>query len=217
MNEYIAETFYYDSNHPVVKRFVANLNKENTQKQQVIDLYVKVRDGWWYDPYSFHTSQNGFKASEIMQRKAGHCLDKSVILIACLRSIGVPARIHLAKVKNHIGVERIIEMLGTDELSPHGYVEVYLEGNWVACTPAFNRSLCEKLQVDVLEFDGENDSIFQAFDQEGGKFMEYLDDFGTFVDFPYDFVMKNLEENYPKFSSLAKQLDVFRLSENKEI
>jgi hypothetical protein len=34
-------------------------------------------------------------------------IDKAIIMIACWRAINIPARLHLGKVKNHIGVEDI--------------------------------------------------------------------------------------------------------------
>lgn len=209
MENYLEETFYYNYNHAAIQEVFKNVEQRGSVKQQAIDLYLHIRDGWLYDPYTFHTSKEDLRAGEIIQRKKGHCLDKSIILISCLRARQIPARIHLSKVRNHIDVERIIEVLGSDELVPHGFVEVWIDGKWGACTPAFNQSLCKKLNVNVLEFDGENDSIFQQYDRGGGKFMEYLEDYGTFVDFPYDFVMQKLEENYPKFKIRKAQSDTF--------
>jgi len=163
METCLKETYYYNFNNIVIQKILKKVNSHQSKKEQAIELYLLVRDGWKYNPLVYHTKKEHFKASEIMQRNGGHCLDKSILLITCLRALGIPAKIHLAKVKNHIGVERIIELLGNDELAPHGYVDVMLNGKWVACTPAFNKSLCDKLGVDVLEFDGENDSIFQPY------------------------------------------------------
>jgi len=134
-----------------------------------------------------------------------------LVLIACLRALGIPSKIHLAKVKNHIGVERIIELLGNDELAPHGYVDLLLNGKWIACTPAFNQSLCKKLGVDVLEFDGENYSIFHAYNTKGDQFMQYLEDYEAFDDFPYDFVMQTLVSHYPKIKTLLQQSSIVNL------
>lgn len=208
----LQETDFFDLSHDVVKDFVKqHLDKQLSEKELAIKLYLAVRDGWRYDAYDYHTSPEGLKASAIMQRDHGHCLDKSIILISCYRAVGLPARLHLAKVKNHIAAERLVERYGTDQMAPHGYVEVFVDGRWVACTPAFNKTLCEMLKVEVLEFDGENDSIFQAFDNESGKFMEYLDDYGSFADFPYDFVIETLEAHYPQFKELRAASPEFHL------
>jgi len=211
MESCLQETYCYNFNNTIVQEFLKKVNQHQSRKEQAIELYLLVRDGWKYNPLVYHTKKEHFIASEIMQREGGHCLDKSIILISCLRALGVPSKIHLAKVKNHIGVERIIELLGNDELAPHGYVEVMLNGKWLACTPAFNKSLCDKLGVDVLEFDGKNNSIFQPYNIKGDQFMQYLEDYGTFEDFPYDFVMQTLLSHYPKIKTLLKQSSVFRL------
>ena len=118
-------------------------------------------------------------------------MEKSIILIACLRALGIPARLHLEKVKNHIAVERLTEKFGSNELTPHGMVNVYLDKKWLKMSPAFNKSLCVKLNVEPLDFDGENNSFLQQYNSEGSRFMEYVDDYGYFDDVPLEFMIKN--------------------------
>ncbi len=195
---YTQETPHYDYSHPSLQKTIKDLNLDGLSlKEKAIKIYLYVRDGWKYNPYKLELNPDNWPASKVMARDYGHCIDKSVLLIALLRAVDIPARIHLVKVRNHIGVERIIEKLGSDELTPHAYVEVYINGKWVGATPAFNAHLCHFLNVAVLEFDGENDSLFQEFDKEGGQFMEYLDDYGHFVDLPIEFIVNNLKEHYP--------------------
>ena len=50
--------------------------------------------------------------------------------------------------------------------------------------PAFNRELCERHGVPPLEFDGLEDSIFQPFNGEGRRYMEYVAFLGSFDDIP---------------------------------
>ena len=88
-------------------------------------------------------------------------------------------------------------MLGTDLLVYHGYCEIYLESKWVAATPAFNRELCEKLNVSPLEFDGRQDSIFQEYDEDAGRFMEYVRDHGSFETLPFEAMTSAWREHYP--------------------
>ena len=98
----------------------------------------------------------------------GHCIDKALLLAACARALGIPAQLHFANVRNHVGTAKLEERLGTDLLVFHGYTELWLDERWVAATPAFNKALCDRLGVAPLEFDGEHDSIFQAYDREAG-------------------------------------------------
>ncbi|NIV15920.1 MAG: transglutaminase, partial [Aliifodinibius sp.] len=90
----------------------------------------------------------------------------------------------------------------------HGYTELHLNGRWVKATPAFNKELCEKLRVAPLEFNGEEDSIFQEYNHEGGKFMEYLHDYGRFPDVPYELFVHELKKHYPHV--FEKQSGKFR-------
>jgi len=124
-------------------------------------------------------------------------VDKAIILIAGLRGLNIPARIRLAKVKNHIAVDKLTETLGTNELTPHGNVEIFLDGKWVKATPAFNKELCKLCNVEPLAFDGAEDSIFQSYNESGKQFMEYIEDYGFFEDVPLDFIIQNLKDNYP--------------------
>ena len=78
-------------------------------------------------------------------------------------------------------------------------------------SPAFNKSLCKKLNVDPLEFDGENSSFLQQYNGEGTLFMEYLDDYGYFEDVPIDFMIRNLKEHYPNIFDTNEKITKFKL------
>lgn len=163
-----------------------------------LKAYHYIRDAWPYNPYRFSLIENDWRASKICTHKTGHCLDKAILLISVLRAKNIPARLGLAKVRNHIAVEDIIEKFGNDVLVPHGYVELYLNGKWVKATPAFNKSLCEKLNVEPLEFDGIHDSLFQAYDSSGTSvFMEYLEDYGAFDHVPLTYMFDLMKDTYP--------------------
>ena len=150
--EYLTPTYYFDYETDEVQGLIGEFKEGGAAPKEIaIGLYLKIRDTWRYDPYHISLLQEGYKASTISKKEKGHCIDKSILLIACLRGMGIPARIHLAKVKNHIGVERLVEKLGTNELTPHGMVNLYLEGKWLKVSPAFNKTLCQKCNVAPLE------------------------------------------------------------------
>ncbi len=173
-----------------------------SEKEKATAVYLKIRDNWRYNPYVISLDEERYKASKIAKKPDGHCVDKAVLLIAALRALGIPARLRLAKVTNHIAVERLTEKFGTNILTPHGMVDVFLEGQWVKATPAFNKELCALNNVAPLEFDGTTDSVFQEYNDDGAQFMEYLEDYGHFPDVPVDFMLKNLEEHYPEVFDL---------------
>lgn len=195
---YLSPTFYFDFENKNIQKLVEEFRSDTlTEKEKIIGLYLKVRDGWRYNPYRISLQKEDYQASKIVEREEGHCIDKAILMIAGARALGIPARIGLAKVKNHIAVEKLVEKIGTNELTPHGNAEVFLSEKWVKATPAFNKELCHLCHVAPLDFDGENDSIFQSYNESGTQFMEYLEDYGSFEDLPYEFILKNIADHYP--------------------
>ena len=75
--------------------------------------------------------------------------------------------------------------------------EIYLNQRWIKLTPAFNIELCQKLSVNVLEFNGAEDAVFQECDLSPGGFMEYLHDHGSFAALPFERMVETFFEYYP--------------------
>ena len=69
---------------------------------------------------------------------------------------------------------------------------------WIKATPTFNVSLCQKLGVPPLEFDGEADALLQPFDAAGREFMSYIVQHGTFFDVPAKFLISEMTRLYPR-------------------
>jgi len=209
---YLYATNFFDFQQKSIQQLVASLLSDTlSETEKTIIIYEKVRDDWKYDPYNISLSKTRYRASYIAQQDSGNCVEKSILLIACLRSLGIPARLHLGKVKNHIAVERLTEKFGSNELTPHGMVNVYLNGTWLKLSPAFNSSLYEKLNVEPLEFDGVNNSFLQPYNSEGTRFMEYTDDYGHFEDVPVDFMVQNIKEHYPHIFDKGDNMTEFKL------
>ncbi|GAA6183130.1 transglutaminase family protein [Aliiglaciecola sp. NS0011-25] len=196
MQQYLQATEYFDFNDPHIISLSEQI-KVGSAKAKAIDIYYLVRDKYLYNPYCFVDGKNSFKASYCCKRNEGYCIPKAALMIALCRNEGIPARLGLADVMNHLATPKLLDMLGTNIFSMHGYVEVFIEGKWVKATPAFNRSLCEKMHSLPLEFNGEDDSIFQPFTEKGHKHMEYITDWGTFAELPVEFIMDNFNKHYP--------------------
>ena len=109
-------------------------------------------------------------------------------------SIGVPARVGYADVRNHLTSKRLREQVG-DTFYWHSYTELNIDGKWVKCTPAFDKALCERAKIAPLDFDGVNDSLFHPFDQAGRQHMEYLQDRGAFADVPFETIVADLKKS----------------------
>jgi transglutaminase-like putative cysteine protease len=184
-----APNAFVDSEHPAVVAFARAHADGLAPREAAVALFYAVRERLRYNPWRVRYTRADYTASSVVLRdpaEGGHCIDKALLLAGACRAIGIPSRLHFANVRNHVGTAKLEEKLGTDLLVYHGYAELWLGDRWVAATPAFNRALCEKLGVAPLEFDGVHDAVFQAYDRAAGRFMEYVDDHGSFPDIPFD-------------------------------
>lgn len=198
-------TALIDVDHEGVVEFArAAVGDATDDKERARRLYLAVRDGFRYDPYRIDLSEKGLRASSVLEAGQGWCVTKSTLLAAACRAVGIPARLGLADVKNHLSTERLRESMGTDIFYCHGYTAIYLEGEWRKATPAFNASLCEKLGIHTLEFDGSADSIYHPLDKSGRQHMEYLAMRGEFDDVPRQLLLDVFAEHYSALPRLDK-------------
>jgi transglutaminase-like putative cysteine protease len=182
---YVTPTAIIDSDHPLVKDYARRAAQGVTDPLRVaVKLYLAVRDGIRYDPYApFHLPHH-YQASQVIQRGKQFCIPKAALLCALARVYGIPSRLGFATVKNHLATRQLLEYLGVNLFVYHGFVELYLEGKWVKATPAFNRELCQRHQVSPLEFSGREDSLFQPYNEENRRYMEYVEFIGVHADVP---------------------------------
>ena len=198
MEEYLEPTEFLDFDHAAVREFaLRNSDGAKDEREKAVALYYAVRDGFQYNPNILDLRRAGLKASDLLARNRGYCVEKAVLLAATARAVGVPSRLSFYIVRNHIATDKLEKLLEKNYLVFHGAAEMFLDGKWLKTTPAFNKSLCQYLGVEPLEFDGSGDSIFQEFDRSGNAFMEYLHDYGAFADLPYELYLEELHKHYP--------------------
>lgn len=201
---YLAPGEWIDSADPAVQAYARLHARGADARANAVALYYAVRDDVRYNPFLDFSASAAFRASEVLALKEGFCVGKAALLAACARVIGIPARIGLADVKNHLTTPRLREKMGTDLFVYHGYAELLLEGAWVKATPAFNQALCDRFRVKPLEWDGREDSVFHEFDQDHRRHMEYLRDHGSFADVPVEVIRAAFREVYPDFYALKE-------------
>ncbi len=201
-DRYLAPTFFIDSDTPTVVEYAATAVADATEPgEKAVRLFYAVRDDIRYDPYRISLQRDDLRASACLARGFGFCVPKAILLAACCRAVGVPARLGFADVRNHLATKRLLEVIETDLFIFHGYTEILIDGNWWKATPAFNITLCEKFGVKPLEFDGRGDSIFHPYDQNGRRHMEYVNDRGPFDDLPFETIVDAFRSMYPKWGS----------------
>ena len=196
MDNFLCETFYLNFNDPSFDDFLKDVNTDLTKKEIALKLYYLVRDGFTYDPYHLDITREGLQASNIFTKKRAWCVQKATLLAACARKFEIPSRLGYAIVVNHIGVEKLTFYLKRNEIVFHGYVELFIDEKWVKCTPSFDKNICRLSNVAPLNWDGENDSMFQAYQKEE-KFMEYLKFYGEFEDIPVNLMNSEMQKYYP--------------------
>jgi len=175
--------------------------EEDTKR--AVAVYYAIRDGILYDPYSADISVTGLKATTVLEERRGWCVSKAILLAACCRALGIPARLGYADVLNHLSTEKLRQRMKTNVFYWHGYTALYLDDRWVKATPAFNIELCEKFGLKPLEFNGRDDSIYHAFDQAGNRHMEYLHDRGQFLEPPIEAMRRTFDEYYPGWPDIS--------------
>ncbi len=197
MKPYLVSSPTIDYDHPMVADFArAHASGSGDRRERAVSLYFAVRDTIRYDPYLLDLSVEGLRASTTLKVGRGWCVAKSILLAACCRYHGIPARLGYADVRNHLSTARMREQMKTDVFYWHGYTSIFLDGKWLKATPAFNIELCEKFRLRPLDFDGLSDSIYHPFDLDGNRHMDYLGYRGEFAEVPIDQIIETFRREY---------------------
>jgi transglutaminase-like putative cysteine protease len=195
----LAPTALIDSDHPDVVAFAREHAQGGDDRERAVSLYLAVRDRFRYDPYHIDLSPGGMRASSVIAQGSGWCVPKAALLAAACRAAGLHARLGFADVRNHLSTERLRQTMQTDVFIWHGYTDIWLDGQWVKATPAFNIELCNKFGLLPLEFDGRSDSIYHPFDKSGNRHMEYVNQRGTFDDMPLARIVADFQTVYGRW------------------
>ena len=201
--QHLQATPAIDCDHPAVRDFARQYAQGRDARAQAVALYLAVRDGFRYDPYRIELSVRGLSASQVLANGYGWCVPKAVLLAAAARAAGIPARLGFADVRNHLSTERMRRAMQTDVFHWHGYTELWLDGQWVKATPAFNLELCQRFGLLALEFDGASDSIYHPYDAAGQRHMEYVHQRGSFDDLPLADIVQDFARLYPGLMDAA--------------
>ncbi|NUB45440.1 transglutaminase family protein [Fertoebacter nigrum] len=194
----LAQTEFLNFADPVVADFArkALANSGDDPRQKAVDLFYAVRDGLFYEIYNADFARPAMKASAILRRRSGLCIHKSIVYAALLRREGIPARLWVTDVQNHLCSPQLAKLMGTKVFHYHVLVSLQLDGRWIKATPVFNERLCQLYGMTALEFDGVQDCVHHAFDTTGRAYMEITHEHGEFDDLPYDMILDGLREKH---------------------
>jgi len=197
LEEYLKPTPAIDCETRSIKEKVQELtNRQEKITMKAISLFYFVRDEIKYNPYSPHYLPEHYRASTILDRREGYCVQKAVLLAALARAAGIPARLRFANIRNHLSFGKLAEIMGTNLFVYHGYDELYIEGKWIKATPTFDLKMCQENRIVPIEFDGKNNAMLHSHDKDGKLHIEYVRDHGHHSDVPLDKIQNAQNKAY---------------------
>jgi len=186
-----------DNDNESIRQKSADLTEgKDTVEDKVKSLFYWVRDDIKYNPLVPLEIFDDYRASKTLKRGEGFCVEKAAVLAALARAAGIPARLHLADIRNYLVSEKLRKIMGTNIFSYHGYTELYIGGKWVKVTPAFDLKMCQANRIIPVDFDGKNDAIFHSHNLDGKLHIEYVADHGCRVDVPVAEIIAAWYEHY---------------------
>jgi len=193
MEIYLRPTYTIDSDHGTIKAAAERITKGfSDDLDKAVALFYFVRDSIHYNVFMISVFKEDFKASKVLEWGKGYCVQKAVLLTALGRAAGVPSRMAFAKITNHRVPPHVREKLGVNTFPRHGYNQFFLNDRWVNAAATFDKALCDKNGLPVVEFDGKNDSILPEKDLRGRPYIDYLEKFPPAEDFPFDWIVNRI-------------------------
>jgi hypothetical protein len=195
MEKYSLPTPIFDSDNATIKEKMLELTQGlDDPIDKAKALFYFVRDRILYNLHVEKHMPEHFRASSTLERGKGYCVQKAVLLVTLARSAGIPARLGLAKIRNNLVPQKLLDILKTNIFPWHGYAELYLDGKWIKATPAFDLQTCETNGFIPVEFYGLSNAMLPSHDKQGNLHVEYLLDRGPFDSVPLDNIRKALIE-----------------------
>lgn len=129
MNNYLKETRILDYKHPTLQTLIEEKQWRHLEPvDQIKAIYNFVRDEI---RFGYNIADN-IAASAILKDGYGQCNTKATLLMALLRAVEIPNRIHGFTIDKALQKGAITGIWYT--LSPknilHSWVEIYVDGNW---------------------------------------------------------------------------------------
>ena len=190
---YLKSTWHIDSDNENIRKKAAELTAGCTSDvEKTLRLFHFVRDEIPYSIYMISVFKEDFVASKVLEWGRGYCVQKAVLLTALGRASGIPTRMSFAAIKNHTVPAKVTDLTGDNIFPRHGYNEFFLNNKWVGAAATFNKALCEKNGLPVVEFNGQDDAYLPSADLAGNPYIEYVEKFGHFEDLPFDWIRERI-------------------------
>lgn len=197
LSAYLKPTSFIDSDHSSLQLLVEGLTAPaDNNAQKISKLFYYVRDMVHYNMYTTSSAGEGYKASRIIEKGKGFCAQKAIVFTALARAAGIPSRLVLVAIRNHKAPPEVVEVMKTDIFFPHIYNQFYINSQWISAAATFDKIICDRINVAAVEFDGLSDALLPSQDLNGDPYIDYVDQYGIFADFPYDLILENMPKYY---------------------
>src|SRR5512137_928935 len=91
---HLRATTFIDCDHPAVVEFAKGAAEGAADETgRAVRIFYSVRDGIRYDPYGIDLAEERFKASVVLGKGSGYCVEKALLLVAAARAAGIPSRL----------------------------------------------------------------------------------------------------------------------------
>lgn len=190
-SDYLGPTFFIDCDQSIIRETSRKLiAATDSILEKARYIFYFVRDNIRYNVYSPRASDDDFKASIVLARGEGYCVQKAVLLVALARAAGIPARLRFAEIRIFHTAKSIAEKRGSNVFPCHGLADLSVDGNWIKATPTYDIGYCRKAGIAPVEFDGTYDALLPLNTLDGRLNIEYVQDRGFFDDLPLNEIRK---------------------------
>ncbi len=143
-----------DTNHPLVQLTARKLTSGVTEPRvKLARIFYYVRDEI---QFGFPPEGDFVTASQTIKRGYGQCNTKGTLFLALCRAVGIPARLHFSRISKEIQhgfFVGIFYALMPKEVT-HSWLEVKVDGHWIAIDNYINDLVLHKAAVLALKQSG---------------------------------------------------------------
>lgn len=119
---------------------IVALAKQITANAKTPKEKVAALNAWVYKNLRKTLSTNLTTATQVLEHKAGDCTEHSILLVALVRSLGIPARELSGVVYDN---EQLVGF------GWHAWTEVELDGHWVQVDPSWNEPIANATHLKL--------------------------------------------------------------------
>ncbi|WP_026180213.1 transglutaminase-like domain-containing protein [Hahella ganghwensis] len=127
---YLMKTHMLDFDHPEIQALIQDRGWKRLVPYEAIGaVYAFVRDEILFG----YNRDDSIPASEVLKDGYGQCNTKGTLLMALLRAVGIPARIHGFTIFNELqrgAIPGVLMPLAPSRIL-HSWVEIQWDGQWV--------------------------------------------------------------------------------------